>query len=276
MYSEKEIQEFWEMYKSGMSCSDIARRINVSRSHVVRNIYRRFPDEKLEIGLRNKNSKISKSLNEFYCTRLTVREVGVINYDLIGKCNDLIYNLKKMRKRIYLENLRFNYDYVVCPFCGYSGARIDNHIKTFHNIKLERFRRIRKEPIICFNQQRVAAKNYQKKSISELNSGYASKVEEFISNWLKQNNLEFLNEFHPIPYFDSNRLIHRTYFPDFYVPSLNLVIEAYNHYKDDKFNAVKSLGYNYCFISNSEDFDTIKRRLENACKVSLNKYRNMK
>lgn len=274
MYSEKEIQEFWEMYKSGMSCSDIADKIGESKSYVVRNIYRKFPDEKETLRKTIKNSNIAESLRgrpfaggalivDSNCSRCGKLMIGVRpTRKYCDKCKDFLN-----REKLY-SNLIFEEDYVSCPYCGWKGSKIDkNHFKEHSKTKEQAHKEFPEFISASFKFMRSKLK-YAQNVYSEIDGHtFCNETEDRIyrvlSRLVGKENIQ--TEYHPIKYFsnDKNRL--SVYFPDFYVEKYNWIIEAtysLSREKDVKLESAEKQGYEITCIFNKESIEAIDQILE--------------
>ena len=276
MYSENEIQEFWEMYKSGMSCSDIADKIGESKSYVVRNIYSRFPDEKLEIGRRNKNSKISESLTGH---PLSPAQKRLIVNSNCTRCGNLMVGVSTKRKYCdkckgflnrekFYSNLVFEEDYVSCPYCGWKGSKIDkNHFKEHSKTKEQVHKEFPEFISASFKFMRSKLK-YAQNVYSEIDghtfcNETEDRIYKVLSRLVGKENIQ--TEYHQIKYFskDKNRL--SVYFPDFYVEKYNWIIEAtysLSREKDVKLESAEKQGYEITCIFNKESIEAIDQILE--------------
>lgn len=90
-----------------------------------------------------------------------------------------------------------------------------------------------------------------------------SNWEREVAKFLDTNQIEWKYESLKIPYLDSEKDIERTTIPDFYIPSINTIIEVksnaeYNSQKTrDKTSAIQDRGFNFILIGRKE-IDLIK------------------
>ena len=85
-----------------------------------------------------------------------------------------------------------------------------------------------------------------------------SNWEKEVAEFLDQNNLIWEYESKIIPYFDRDRKIYANTIPDFYIPSINIIIEVKSNAEfksnktKDKINGIKKHGFKTLLVGRKE------------------------
>lgn len=127
-------------------------------------------------------------------------------------------------------------------------------IQKMHYEERDAYRESREHAIQGLSRRLRGTRNlYKLKSGEVLNLD--SFLEGRIAKLFEVNDIEFIHEAFTVSYIDPNTKKTRLYYPDFYLPKYNLVVEGKAHTKLDdivvlaKAEATKQQGYKYMFIT---------------------------